>query len=250
MKKLILSLGLAGLSLTTFAQQTVTLYSGDANDLFNSDGYGFKGTMYKKDSTILGNKVVYLSATSSGYYAGGAGLSAYPETPIAQTFTGKVATSTLSFSAFTNNTNATLKVQFQAGENTWGHVYDLSAEKSIPATVSALLSDFNLNVNDAPTGPALTDADFATVTAIQFVIGNPTSVGGTATLFIDDLKLNDPNVVLGLASTSSSSEETVSAYDMLGNFVGTGKIKELGLESGKVYIVKSASQTRKIVMAK
>ena len=68
-----------------------------------------------------------------------------------------------------------------------------------------------------------------------------------------NFKLGDVMTITSINNeqvTSSSSEEIVSAYDMLGNFVGTGKIKELGLESGKVYIVKSSSQTRKIVMAK
>ena len=68
-----------------------------------------------------------------------------------------------------------------------------------------------------------------------------------------NFKLGDTMTILGInndSASSSSSEEIVSAYDMLGNFVGTGKIKELGLESGRVYIVKSSSETRKIVMTK
>ncbi|MBC7389773.1 MAG: hypothetical protein H7329_11215 [Opitutaceae bacterium] len=103
--------------------------------------------------------------------------------------------------------------------------------------------------------------DFTKVSEVQITVLNPNQV---STDGYNRKDLNDISYALSFVGigdisalvagienvNSSSSEETVSAYDMLGNFVGTGKIKELGLESGKVYIVKSSSQTRKIVMAK
>lgn len=58
------------------------------------------------------------------------------------------------------------------------------------------------------------------------------------------------NTTLGIESDEllANRNEVVSVYDMMGKFVATGKLKELGLESGKLYVVKSGDKSRKIIM--
>jgi hypothetical protein len=68
---------------------------------------------------------------------------------------------------------------------------------------------------------------------------------------ITNLKLGDvTSIVAGISSdeVAANNNEVVSVYDMMGKFVATGKLKELGLESGKLYVVKSGNKSRKIVM--
>ena len=67
------------------------------------------------------------------------------------------------------------------------------------------------------------------------------------TFSITEFKLGTVTVGLSDEELFNSNAE-VSAYDMMGTFVGTGKLKELGLESGKLYIVKSGNKSRKIIM--
>jgi hypothetical protein len=47
---------------------------------------------------------------------------------------------------------------------------------------------------------------------------------------------------------SLTKDEVVSVYNIMGAFVATGKLAELNLEAGKLYVVKSGNTTRKIVM--
>jgi len=72
------------------------------------------------------------------------------------------------------------------------------------------------------------------------------------TFQITSFKLGDITTIspLGVASdeVAANNNEVVSVYDMMGKFVATGKLKELGLESGKLYVVKSGNKSRKIVM--
>jgi len=67
------------------------------------------------------------------------------------------------------------------------------------------------------------------------------------TFSITDFQLG--NSTLAVADEEVfNNNEVVSVYDMMGAFVATGKLKELGLESGKLYVVKSGNKSRKIVM--
>jgi hypothetical protein len=60
------------------------------------------------------------------------------------------------------------------------------------------------------------------------------SLGNTTVGILDEFITDNNNVV--------------SVYDMMGALVATGKLKELNLVSGKLYIVKSGNKSRKIVM--
>lgn len=62
-------------------------------------------------------------------------------------------------------------------------------------------------------------------------------------------EFNLGNIAVGLSDEEAfSNNALVSVYDMMGSFVATGKLKELGLESGKLYIVRSGNKSKKIIM--
>lgn len=67
---------------------------------------------------------------------------------------------------------------------------------------------------------------------------------------ISNFKLGDVSTITSLEDNflTANNNEVVSVYDMMGKFVATGKLKELGLEAGKLYVVKSGNKSRKIVM--
>ena len=71
---------------------------------------------------------------------------------------------------------------------------------------------------------------------------------------LNDLTFSITEFKLGTVTVGLSDEElfnsnaVVSVYDIMGSFVGTGKVQELGLESGKLYVVKAGNKSRKIVM--
>jgi hypothetical protein len=67
---------------------------------------------------------------------------------------------------------------------------------------------------------------------------------------ISDFKLGDVSTITSVEDNflAANNNQVVSVYDMMGKFVATGKLKELGLESGKLYVVKSGNKSRKIVM--
>ena len=69
-----------------------------------------------------------------------------------------------------------------------------------------------------------------------------------ATFAISYVGLGDFVTSINEDATISNSNEVVSVYDMMGKFVATGKLNELGLEAGKLYVVKSGNKSRKIVM--
>lgn len=71
-----------------------------------------------------------------------------------------------------------------------------------------------------------------------------------ANIEITNFKLGDVATITGLEDNflTENRNEVVSVYDMMGKLVATGKLKELGLESGKLYVVKSGNKSRKIVM--
>lgn len=62
-------------------------------------------------------------------------------------------------------------------------------------------------------------------------------------------EFNLGNIAVGLTEDELfNTNNTVSVYDMMGSFVATGKLKELNLTSGKLYIVKSGNKSKKIIM--
>lgn len=68
---------------------------------------------------------------------------------------------------------------------------------------------------------------------------------------ISNFRLGDVSSVITnieKEETESEGSEVVSVYDSMGQFVATGKMNSLGLEYGKLYIIKSGNKSRKIVM--
>jgi hypothetical protein len=62
-------------------------------------------------------------------------------------------------------------------------------------------------------------------------------------------EFNLGNIAVGLTEDELfNANNTVSVYDMMGSFIATGKLKELNLTSGKLYIVKSGNKSKKIIM--
>jgi hypothetical protein len=255
MKKTILSLALVASALFASAQATLTLYKGDnTTDFLNGAPYSFDGAPVVVDSLKDGasDNFLYYSGSTTGYYIGGYGTSGYStggdKITISSVFNGDFATTTLGFSAFTDGTTPQLKIQLKSATATWGYIFDLSSASSSVAPFSAPLSSFKAIVNDQPTGDAFTATDFATIDEVQFVVGLGVKIG-KGTVELDNLVLVDPNAT-GVEDNflAANNNEVVSVYDMMGKFVATGKLKELGLESGKLYVVKSGNKSRKIVM--
>jgi len=102
--------------------------------------------------------------------------------------------------------------------------------------------------------------DYSKVTSLQIFVTNAheNSADGSkpyplnnSILEITSFKLGDVStIVAGLEDNFlfANANEVVSVYDMMGKFVASGKLNTLGLESGKLYVVKSGNKTRKIVM--
>lgn len=69
---------------------------------------------------------------------------------------------------------------------------------------------------------------------------------------ISNFKIGDVSTIMPLGLTTdevaANNNQVVSVYDIMGKFVATGKLKELGLEAGKLYVVKSGNKSRKVVM--
>lgn len=67
---------------------------------------------------------------------------------------------------------------------------------------------------------------------------------------ITNFKIGDVSTITGVENNflAANNNEVVSVYDMMGKFVATGKLNTLGLEAGKLYVVKSGNKSRKIVM--
>lgn len=256
MKKTLLALSLSAISFGTFAQTPFVLYKGDATtDFLNGKFYSFDAPSPKVvDSLFLGatDKSLYFSGSTTGYFVGGFGNSGYSgatKLKIASAFTGGVATSTFGFSASTLGTDAVLKVQLKSATATFGYVFDLTAGKTGPAPFSVTLGTFKTIVANEPTGTAITDVDFATIDEIQFVVNSKTEVG-TATVVLDNIILINATVA-GLSNDFivESKDEVLAAYDVLGNEVAKGKASELNLEAGRLYILKSATKSRKVIIA-
>jgi len=68
---------------------------------------------------------------------------------------------------------------------------------------------------------------------------------------ISEFKLGDVSTIVAGITTenvASTSDEVVSVYDIMGKPVASGKMKELNLEIGKLYVVKSGNKSRKIIL--
>lgn len=256
MKKSLLTTVLGLAFGATFAQTPFVLYKGDKKtDFLNGDFYSFDPPSPKVvDSLFLGStdKSLYFSGSTTGYFIGGFGNSGYSgatKLKIASAFDGKVATSTFGFTAYTQGTDAVLKVQLKSATSTFGYVFDLTSAKTGPAPFSVTLGTFKTVVKDEPTGTPITDADFETIDEVQFVVNYKTAVG-EATVILDNIVLVD-GTLTGLSNDFivESKDEVLIAYDVTGKIVGKGKASELFLEAGKLYILKSATKSRKVIIA-
>lgn len=68
---------------------------------------------------------------------------------------------------------------------------------------------------------------------------------------ISNFRLGDvSNIVTEIDSNEMdyNNKEEVSVYDAMGRFIGTGNLNSLGLEYGKLYMVKSGDKTRRIII--
>ena len=251
MKKTLLSLGLAAFALAASAQNSLVLYSGNkTTDFLSGAGYAF-GKLTFVDSSFAGSadKALFFTGAAADYI-GGYGNASYltvGQNPISTKFSGDFASTQLGFTYTTQGTEAAIKVQLKNANGVWGYNFDLSAGLANVAAATASISDFKLLVADQPTGAAITETDLLAVDEVQFIVSGK----GTAQIVIilDNLVLADASV-LGVQDNfiTSNKNEVVSVYDIMGKFVATGKLAELNLESGKLYVVKSGNTSRKIVM--
>ena len=255
MKKLLLTIGVAALSLTSFAQSSFTLFDGSSSSALNGKPYSFGGATVTVDTaSVIGVDFVYyhMLASDTGGYGGGVGAGRFKAGGMIEKvpFTGSVSNTTLSFKVNTNSTSPVVKFQFvtMSGKQ-FGYQFDFTdslsaktdfAEVMLPASMLKMIVADQFTTND------VADSLITSIAQLQFVFavkGGEANVGDISFIEANPLGLSD-------SFTSTSSNETVSAYDMLGNLVGTGKINDLALENGRVYIIKSSSETKKIVMVK
>ena len=97
--------------------------------------------------------------------------------------------------------------------------------KKVKGVAITFLQDYTIGGDDCYFKNALTDLEFA----------------------LTEIKLGGPTVGI-LDEFVADNNQEVSVYDMMGALVSKGKLSELNLESGKLYIVKSGNKSRKIIM--
>ncbi len=252
MKKTLLSLGLAAFAFVANAQTSYIIFDGTAKGKCNSDPYSFGADPAKLTKDTV-NSEVYLTlagGTKAGY-AGGGGIADWGN-PLG--YAGKVATSALVFDAFTKSTSPGFQIQFKT---TTGAVFgyswsfkDSAAVKTGFSRVLALVSDFKLKSKAGVfDSTVVTDAELmGAQSEIQFVltVGDGETSGSVS---FDNLTFVTVGA-LGIQDNflSSTKDEVVSVYNIMGAFVATGKLADLNLEAGKLYVVKAGNTTRKIVM--
>lgn len=260
MKKTILSLALVASALFASAQSAFVIYDGTGAQYLGGDPYTFDNATVK-DSIVLGETMLYMEGEdkagaggAGGYYIGGVGGSSYDANGDAQTFTQfglslSVATSTFGFNAYTVGTSSKVKIQLKSTAGTWGYEFDLATASAAPTDFSVPMGDFKALVGDNPTGDPITDTDLGGINEVQFILVCTDNTGDcVGKYFLDNIKITSNATGLEDNFLSANANQVVSVYDMMGKFVATGKLKELGLESGKLYVVKSGNKSRKIVM--
>lgn len=281
MKKILLTLGFAAATLAASAQTTTTsnsllFYSGDATvDYLGASWYSFDGlkngdnsydgtewivsTAVAPKDTVIGDNTWLVTGgpgKPSGYYVGGIGNQHYVGTsalPISEGWDGDFSTAVLTFDVQKLTAETNLEVKFLVDETTsWGIKVPASAYTS--GKVSLKLSDFAVNGGAASgwnyDGDPMTNANFLAVTKLHIQVGLATETGYGKVL-IDNLRLRDAAAIAGIVEDfiANNSNVEVSAFDMMGKVVATGKSADVvaGLENGKVYVLRAGNNVIKIV---
>ena len=263
MNKLLLSIALFFTFKLASAQSELVVYSGDkSKDFFNFKPYSYNGLAVKDTLIALKDTALYLSGKALNYFAGGFGNTRYNSTGknilISSVYKGDFAKTRIGFDAITTTPSTTINIHlFKNTDGTaipyerWEYAFDLCPTMPCPTSFSAQLSDFRaIDENYMPKGPKMLASDFDKVLGIQFNIIVTTNGGaGSTSILFDNLVLSDKDVITSLdESAQISSNEEISVFDGMGMFVANGKLNELNLESGKLYIVKSGIKARKVII--
>lgn len=252
MKKTLLSL-VALLSFSSVAQ-TLVLYSGNSStDFINSTPAVFnKAPMTITDSLKSGasDKFYYFNGTTSSWYVGGAGTGRYGTTNNPTiSYTGKVESSNVNFSAYTKGGSVKLAIVFKSASAAWGKEIELTgadlAEKVFSTPLTSLTKR---NADYSFSTTPITDEDLATIYEFEFGVTYLSNSGvGTAEIEFDNFKLESATAVNDELLTSTFANEAVTVYNANGSKVATGKLSDINLEAG-FYIVKSDSKTVKVMV--
>lgn len=253
MKKTLLSL-VALLSFSSVAQ-TLVLYSGNSStDFINGGPYAFdKAKMTITDSLKSGaaDKFYYITGATSSWYVGGVGTGSYGATGNPTiSYSGKVESTNVDFSAYTKGGSVKMTVVFKsAAGSAWGKEIELTGADLAEKVFSTPLASFTKrNADYSFSTTPITDEDLATVSAFEFGVTYLSNSGvGTAEIEFDNFKLESATAVNDVLLTSTFSNETINVYNANGSKVATGKLSDINLEAG-FYIVKSDSKTVKVMV--
>ena len=266
MKKILLILASALMISVTLvsAQQKLQLYTGNkTTDFFNFPFYTYQ--QLKKKLTAwpgTNDSCLLVYGTSHNYYLGGFGNQSYNADntlkKLSLHYNGDFAMSYVTFDAMSSTDSTYLRIDLEENngshppDNAWGYLYKIN-EAGGPRKLQALLKDFKRHEKDSqPIGRNMTSADFAKVNTVQFnIIIDKRGGVAYSEVYVDNVVLEDKDNITGLKinSNAASINEEVKAYDLIGNYIGTGTIKEFHLEKDRVYILKEKSgRVRKIVI--
>lgn len=260
MKKLLLSsVVLLGLAANVKAQAPVIIFDGTEEEVANGNPYAFENSPATvKLDTNLSDGNVYLHATgtnASGGYAGGVGVGGYNGTgqlkPLG--YTGDVESSVVWLKVRTQSTTPKFQIQFKSDSVNFGYEWNFSDSTVSNNWIQLWVptSEFKLkNKAGAFDSIAVSDARLQSATSeVQFIIST-VGVDETVIVDIDDLIIapEEPNGLENNALFADAADEVVTVFDMVGTQVAQGKVRDLNLENGKLYIFKSAKGSRKVVI--
>lgn len=266
MKKLLLSLGFVAATLAASAQTlpyeptaALTIYKGgNAPQFWNGAGYAYGDGDFPEELTFVdkdsvkseGDTALFISGNThkpAGYYIGGYNGQCYNEVQLSLSdyYIGSYATTKVKIDVEIAAPSE-LHLVFVSGGTEYGYVLKNGSNELD-------ILDFKVNANGVGNDwgyslASMTESEFLAVQDIKIKLQNSTGVGA-GKAFIDNFVITDGTTGIVEDFVASNSNAEVSAYDMMGKFVAAGKYNELvsGLESGKVYVLRSANNAIKIV---
>ncbi len=273
-KNLLCGIAFIALSTTLFAQSPVVIYNGTVGQLFNSSPMAFDSAHVMEDS-IGSNKYMEIWGTSpdTSLRVGDVTNAAYDvfNSILPLGYTGTVASSSLTFRAYTDTTMAGLMIEFVTNSQImYGYKWD-----SIPGsdtgfvTVTIPLAEFTTVVDGKLTSVAITDQLLqGTISQVRFVLLAKDS-SSFASVGLDDIIIGN-SMVTGLeTNTLGTQSQTVypnpchtgtlflgeeskeySITNASGAFVLSGKGKTAdvsGLNSG-IYYIKIDADVQKVIV--
>ena len=284
MKKILLTLGFAATALLAVAQTSATLklYTGNKQtDYLGQSWYSFDGlkdgvnlsglpapddvwtvtnALEPRDTLVGVDSMLYVGGPTkpSGYYVGGIGNSHYTANgavTIADGWEGDFSKTYVTFDANVLGTSANLEFKLIVSDApdspAWGTKCSI-----VDGKVKFFLSDLAVNggASGVPAweynGAKMTEADFLTVTKVHLQMGYGGATAGFGEALIGNMILTDGSVD-GIvdAEYASNSNLDITAYDMLGNTISSGKYKNLvsSLEAGKIYVLRAGNNVIKVV---